>query len=218
MFDGKRTIIESGDYPQQLQRLDGMPERLYVIGNPDALHVPAIAVIGARRASEHALRACREVVRTAVGSGFAIVSGGARGVDAEAHRAALGLGGRTVAVLAHGLDRCYPPEHRGLFQQMVDAGGCLVSEQAWGVEPRPHLFRQRNRIVTALSLAAVVCECGLPSGTFSAADGALAQGCPVLAVPASGFSGSPQGTNALIAAGAVPVYDGPSLAERLSRL
>lgn len=142
--------------------LDGTPERLRAIGDVEALHMPAIAVVGARRASEHALHVCREIVRVAVENGFAIVADGARDVDAEAHRAALELGGATVAILAHGLDRCYPAEHEGLFRSIVGAGGCLVSEHGWGVEPRPHLFRLRNRVVTALSLATVVCECGLP--------------------------------------------------------
>ncbi len=120
-------------------------------------------------------RGCaRRFASIAAERGIVIISGGARGCDAAAHEAALEVGGKTVVFLGGGCDRVYPFEHKGLFQRVVDAGGAVVSEQPWECDPRPYMFRERNRLIAGLARATLIVEAGLPSGTFSTADEALA--------------------------------------------
>ena len=124
-----------------------------------------------------------------------MVSGGARGCDAAAHAAALEEGGRTVAFLGGGCDRLYPAEHEGLFQRIVDEGGAVVSEHAWDEDPKPYRFRLRNRLIAGLARATLIVEAGLPSGTFSTADEALAANRDVLVVPGAITAVSSRGAN-----------------------
>ena len=124
-----------------------------------------------------------------------------------------------MAVLAQGLDTdAYPDANAALFQRIVDEGGAVVSEQPWGRPPLPWMFRARNRIVTGISHCLLVCEAGIPSGTFAAADGALAQGRPVLAVPGRIDEPTSLGCNALIANGAAPVVSDAAFSDLLESL
>jgi DNA processing protein len=147
-------------------------------------------------------------------AGITVVSGLARGIDACAHRAALAAGGRTIAVLAHGLDTVYPPEHAPLAREIV-ASGALVTEFPLGTRPDAANFPRRNRILAGLARATVVVEAGLSSGALITANQALEQGREVFAVPGSIFSPASQGTNALIKEGARPVTDPNDLLEEL---
>lgn len=194
-------------YPESLAGIDTPPERLYVIGDPKALSLPSIAIIGARKCTPYGKVCARRFAGVAAAHGMCVVSGGARGVDAEAHRAALDVGGVTVAVLAGGLDNYYPHDHFNLFQQIVDAGGALVSEQPWNYKNLPCMFRARNRITVGLAKAVLVPECGTPSGTFSACEFAVEYGRDVLAVPGSIMSDMSTGPNDLIVRGAAPIVD-----------
>lgn len=208
-----RHVIGIGDsrYPALLAEAGRPPDELYVIGDPAALAVPMVAVIGARRATPYGLACARRFAALAVQTGFCVVSGGARGVDAEAHRAALEAGGRTVAVLGGGIDRPYPHEHAPLFERIAGSGGAVASEQPWDAPPLPWMFRARNRIVAGLACAVVVCEAGLPSGTLSTCDDALGAGREVLAVPGPITSAASAGPNRLLLCGASPVVDDESL-------
>ena len=214
---GPRCVIKKGDvaFPPLLERVAQPPKELFVVGCPGALLGPALAVVGARKATPYGKGCARRFARLASLRGICIVSGGARGCDAEAHRAALAAGGRTVAFLGGGCDRVYPPENLPLFQQIVDAGGAVVSEREWGFPPVPYAFRARNRLIAGISQATLIVEAGLPSGTFSTADEALAVGAEVLAVPGSITSASSRGANRLIAQGATPVVDDDSFLDAL---
>lgn len=194
-------------YPETLANIDTPPKKLYVIGDPKALSLPSIAIIGNRKATPYGKACARRFAGIAVARGLCIVSGGARGVDAEAHRMALEAGGVTVAVLPGGLDNYYPHDHFDLFQRIVDAGGALVSEQTWDAPVLPYKCVQRNRITVALAKAVLVPECGMPSGTFSACDFALDYGRDILAVPGAITSKASAGPNNLIVHGAMPIVD-----------
>jgi len=214
--EGRRHVLDSGSevYPDSLRELSSAPKRLYLVGDPAALQ-PGLAVIGARRATPYGLGCAGRFARIAADKGVTIISGGARGCDSEAHRAALDAGSPTVVFLGGGCDNLYPPEHGSLFQRIVDAGGAIVSEHPWDFKPLPYTFRARNRLIAGLAEAVLIVEAGLPSGTFSTADEALAMGKEVLVVPGAITSPSSHGSNRLLYQGAIPVVDDESFEDVL---
>ena len=165
---------------------------------------PAVAIVGARACSAYGRQIARSLGRDLAAAGLVVVSGLARGVDAEAHRGALEASGSTVAVLGCGIDRDYPAAHRELARQ-VAATGLVVSEYAPGVEPAPWRFPARNRIVAGLCAATVVVEARERSGALITADFALEEGREVLAVPGEITSALSAGSNALLRLGATPL-------------
>lgn len=188
---------DASEFPARLAAVPDAPERLYAVGRlPDA---PAVAVVGARAATGRAMATAYELARDLAAAGYAIVSGGAVGVDAAAHRGAVDAGGATVAVQACGLDVAYPARHRPLFADIVAAGGALVSPYRAGVPPRRYQFVRRNRIVAGWAAAVVVVEADRASGSLYTARAARDYGRPLAAVP-----GSP-GCDALVAEGAAVV-------------
>lgn len=209
---GPRFEISLGDeaYPWLLATMQDAPKRLYGIGNPDALK-PGIAVIGTRKATPYGLAAARRFARHAAQRAVPIISGGARGCDQEAHKAALEMGAPTVVVFGSGPDVVYPRMGAKLFQQVIDAQGVVISENPWGTPPLGHTFLRRNRIIAGLSMLLVIAEAGMPSGTFSTADAALAADRCVAAVPGSISSPYSKGANFLISQGATPLVDETSL-------
>lgn len=204
------------DYPQQLALTPDPPKVLYGLGDPHAL-VPGLAVVGARKATPYGLQAGELFAGWAARSGYSIISGGAIGCDQAAHRAALAVGGTTVAVLGCGADVIYPSN---AVQMLAEIGraGAVVSEQPWGSPPQRWTFRTRNRIIAGLGAALLVLEAGLPSGTFSTADYALEAGRDVLVVPGSIFAPECRGANRLLRQGATPVCDVSELADALAAL
>ena len=169
-----------------------------------------LAIVGARDASMAKSRLAHELAASSVRNGFAIVSGGALGIDAAAHRGALEAGGATFAVLGCGVDVVYPDRHAALFADVTAAGG-LLSEYAPGTRPRHGQFPARNRIIAALSEAVLVVEAGYASGALITARLATKLGRTLLAVP-----GSP-GTDELIATGAArPIGDREALRRALA--
>lgn len=206
------ALGETG-YPELLAQLKHPPQRLYGIGDPQALQ-PGLAVVGARRATPYGRSAARILAGWAAASGYVIVSGGALGCDQAAHQAALDRGGRTVAVMGCGADICYPRRSAALFERIA-TNGAIISEQPWGTEPLPWMFRLRNRIIAGLCPVLLVLEAGLPSGTFGTAEYALEAGRTVAAVPGSIFAPECRGSNRLIATGAPPVTDTSELKQLL---
>lgn len=208
---GLRTVIRRGDegYPSSLALIPNPPKNLFVLGDPAALR-PGLAVIGARKATPYGRTCARHFAEVAARKGVCIISGGARGCDAESHRAALGAGGVTVVFLGGGCDCYYPACHGRLFQEVVDKGGALVSEYPWDTTPLPFMFRARNRLIAGLAQAVLIVEAGLPSGTFSTADDALTCGKEVLVVPGAITSAASRGSNRLLYQGATPVVDDES--------
>jgi len=189
-------------YPGILARLPDAPPLLWVRGDPALLSRPMVAVVGARNASSLGARMARQMAAGLGAAGFAVVSGLARGIDAEAHSAALATG--TLAVMAGGLDAIYPAENAGLAARIA-AGGLLLSEQPFGLEPQARHFPLRNRIIAGLARAVVVIEAAAQSGSLGTARIALDQGREVMAVPGHPFDGRAGGCNALIRDGALLV-------------
>ena len=193
-------------FPPLLRAIHDPPPGLFLRGAADAalLSLPAVAVVGARACSAYGRQIARSVARELAAAGLVVVSGLARGIDAEAHRGALEAGGSTVAVLGCGIDRDYPAANRELARQIA-ATGLIVSEYAPGVEPAPWRFPARNRIVAGLCPAAVVVEARERSGALITADFALEEGREVFAVPGEITSALSVGSNALLRLGATPL-------------
>lgn len=193
-------------YPALLTQLHDPPRRLYLRGGgQEVLERPAVAVVGARSCSAYGAQVARTLARELAGAGIVVVSGLARGVDAEAHRGALDVGGATVAVLGCGIDRDYPARHAELARRIVAGGGLVVSEYEPGVEPAPWRFPARNRVIAGLALATVVVEARERSGALITADFALELGREVFAVPGEITAALSIGTNRLVGQGAAPL-------------
>ncbi len=211
-IDGPRFEIDinSQEYPPILKDSPEAPEVLYGIGNPDALQ-PGIAIIGARKATPYGLSCAELFARQAAQRGLTIISGGARGCDQAAHRMAVEENSPTVVVFGSGADVVYPKRGLQLFQQVVDQGGAIISENEWGTPPIAGLFVRRNRIIAGLAALVLIVEAGLPSGTFSTADAALRADRDVACVPGCISSPNSRGSNHLLAQGAFAVVDQDSL-------
>jgi DNA processing protein len=204
---GHRFLPRSApDFPPLLRAIHDPPPGLFLRGeaDPDVLSRPAVAVVGARASSGYGSSVARGLGRELASAGLTVVSGLARGIDAEAHRGALEARGATVAVLGCGIDRDYPAAHAELARRVAGAG-LIVSEYAPGVDPAPWRFPARNRIVAGLCAATVVVEARERSGALITADLALEEGRDVFAVPGEITSSLSAGTNALLKLGAAPL-------------
>lgn len=199
-------------YPPALAGLGDAPPVLWLRGQPRLMLRPMVAVVGARNASSLGLRMARRLAESLAEAGFVVVSGLARGIDAEAHVAA--LAGGTVAVMAGGADVIYPPENARLADDIA-AQGALVSEQPFGLEPQVRHFPQRNRIISGLARAVVVVEAAARSGSLITAKDAADQGREVMAVPGHPFDARAAGCNQLIREGAVLVRSAADVIEAL---
>ena len=188
-------------YPELLGTLDDQPPVVWLKGHAAALARPSVAIVGSRAASPYAVAVAERLACDLGVSGIAVVSGCARGVDAAAHRGALGGEGATIAVLGSGVDVIYPAEHAALAASIAEAGA-VVSELPPGAPPRRHHFPQRNRLISGLARAVVVVEAGARSGSLITARCAAEQGREVLAVPGNVLSGRSAGAHALIRDGA----------------
>lgn len=192
-------------YPALLAETDDPPPLLFVAGDPACLEQPQLAIVGSRRASPPALDTARAFSRTLAQTGFTITSGLALGVDGAAHRAALEVGGRTIAVLGTGLQKLYPQRHRELAKAIVDSGSALVSEYPLDADPLPGNFPRRNRIISGMSLGVLVVEASLASGSLITARLAAEQGREVYAIPGSIHHPGAKGCHQLIRDGALLV-------------
>ena len=204
---GHRFVPRSSpEFPPLLRAIHDPPAGLFLRGDsePESLLRPAVAIVGARACSGYGSSVARSMARELAAAGLVVVSGLARGIDAEAHRGALEADGTTVAVLGCGIDRDYPAAHAELARR-VAAAGLIVSEYAPGVEPAPWRFPARNRIVAGLCAATVVVEARERSGALITADLALEEGREVFAVPGEITSSLSAGTNALLKLGAAPL-------------
>ncbi len=189
------------EYPENLRRIHDPPPFLYVKGSFLPQDRLAIALVGSRVASMYGREVTRDLATGLAQRGITVVSGLARGIDAEAHTASLKAGGRTVAVLGSGLDIIYPREHKFLFEAIVDSGA-VVSEFSLGTKPEAVNFPYRNRLISGLALGTVVVEATEKSGSLITAQSALDQGREVFAVPGSVRTGRSRGAHRLIKEGA----------------
>jgi DNA processing protein len=171
------TVLDS-DYPDNLRAVHDRPPLIFVTGQLATADARSLAVVGAREASERAVRAAASVAQHLVRRGYTVISGLAAGIDTAAHTAALAAGGRTVAVIGTGLRRSYPPQNAALQRRIADEGA--VVSQFWpDAPPSRHSFPMRNAVMSGMSLATVVVEASHTSGSRMQARLALAQGRPV---------------------------------------
>lgn len=211
---GARMVVPGdGVYPDLLARLPDAPPVLWLRGDAALLARPMVALVGARNASSLGLRMARRLAQGLGTAGQVVVSGLARGIDAEAHEAALPTG--TVAVMAGGVDVVYPEENAALAARLAE-GGCLVSEQPMGLVPQARHFPLRNRIIAGLAQAVVVVEAAARSGSLITARDALDMGREVMAVPGHPFDARAAGCNMLIRDGAVLVRQVSDVLEGLA--
>jgi DNA processing protein len=215
-----RFVIEQGaaGYPQRLDILEKPPAQLHLIGAREVLDTPALAIVGARKATPYGLSCAHHFAARAARRGITVVSGGAIGCDQASHRGALEAGGPTIIVAGCGADVVYPKRAAQLFCEVASQGGAIVAEAPWGSSPTRWGFSLRNRIIAALAQATLIVEAGLPSGTFQTADATIALGYEVLAVPGAIHSPESRGSNRLIKQGALPVVDDESFDDALDQL
>jgi DNA processing protein len=180
--------------PKLLLEISNPPETLHVLGALPPDDIPKIAVVGTRKASDYGRGLAREISRDLASAGLVIVSGLAMGIDTAVHEGCLEAGGKTIAVLACGVDKIYPAQNKSLADKIIASGGAIVSEFPDGTPPYKNNFLVRNRIISGLSLATVIIEAPFKSGAVSTAGHAADQGREVFVVPGPvnhpGFGGS----------------------------
>ena len=189
------------DYPRLFRNIDDPPPILYVKGTLQPDDEVRVTVVGTRHPTAYGKEVARQLSGDLAESGISVVSGLARGIDGVAHDAALRAGGRTIAVIGSGLDVVYPPEHRSLFERIVD-NGAVLSEYPLGSKPEARHFPRRNRLLSGLGLGVLVVEAPKDSGARSTVEFALEQNREVLCVPGSIHSPASELTNWLIQQGA----------------
>lgn len=208
-----RVKPEADGYPVGLHDLEAPPP-IYVAG--ELQMAAGVAVVGTRRCTRYGIDLAESIGSAIARSGWSVVSGLARGIDAAAHRGCLRSGGHAVAVLGTGVDVCYPRENRVIFDGILDTGGAIVSEYPPGTPPDRWRFPARNRLIAAVSGAVVVVEAGERGGALITARIAAEIGRPVFAVPGDVDREASVGCNRLIRDGAIPALGAEDLLEALT--
>lgn len=200
---GDILFLDDGTYPEMLREIADPPPVLYVLGDwMRCFEMPSVGVVGSRMCSTYGENASEMLSRDLASRGIVITSGLARGIDTAAHRGAIRGQGKTVGVIATGIDGVYPRENTRLTREIVESGGCIVSQFPLGTPPLKDHFPFRNRIISGLSYGILVIEASERSGSLITARLAAEQGREVLAVPGNITSGNSFGTNYLIKSGA----------------
>jgi DNA processing protein len=208
------VLVTESRYPPALRYISDPPPVLWVRGCVSVFDATSVAIVGSRSGSPYALAVAERLSADLSARGLIVTSGLARGVDSAAHRGALSIGGRTLAVLGCGVDVAYPSEHRSLMADIAQTGA-VVSELVPGTPPQAQFFPRRNRIISGLSKAVVVIEAGEKSGSLITARCALEQGRDVLAVPGNILNGRNRGGHALLRDGAKIVETADDIVEEL---
>lgn len=213
VYQGEYQLVfaDDEDYPKQLSHLYDPPPLLFVKGTVARLHDAQIAVVGSRKPTPHAQKITFDMAQYLAERGYVITSGLAQGVDKHAHLGALEQNspeqlGRTVGVMGTGIDVCYPSRHAPLFDRILATGGCLISELLPSTPASKHTFPRRNRLVAGLSLATIVTEATIQSGSLITARLTSEQGKQVFAVPSHIDNTNAQGCHHLIREGATLIY------------
>ena len=193
------------DYLRDLPHIPDPPKKLFIRGKLPAKRVKTVAIVGTRKPSAYGREIATKIASECAKNGIVVVSGLALGIDSIAHRAAIDSGGKTIAVLANGVDKIYPRSHEDLGQKILQTNGAILSEYPNNTPARPWQFLARNRIVSGLADAVVIIEAASRSGTLSTANHALDQGKEIFAVPGNITSPLSAGCNQLIKNGANPL-------------
>lgn len=196
--------IKNNEYPNQLKNIYDPPAKLYVLGNRSILNQKNFAIVGSRKATEYGKKVAMQISKELSENGLNIVSGLAIGIDSYAHLGCLQVkdAGKTIAVLGSGLDVIYPKENRKLAEQIINSGGCIISEYPIGSKIEKNNFPQRNRIISGLSEGILVVEASKKSGALITAEFEIEQGKEVFAVPGDINREQSEGCNLLIKDGA----------------
>ncbi len=195
---------KDAQFPDQFRKTSKYPSELYCIGDLNLLQSLCVSTVGSRKCTAYGRNVARKIAGTLAENDITIVSGLARGIDMECHKAALDVGGKTIAVLGCGIDLCYPKENRKLKEEICEKG-LVISEYPQGYKAMPYTFPARNRIIAGLSTSTVVIEAGYKSGSLITAEMAIDAGRLVYAVPGNITSPFSLGTNKLLQDGAMPV-------------
>ncbi len=213
LLDGKYGLLfaDQPDYPAQLLEIYDPPPLLFYRGDKARLQQAQIAIVGSRKPTAHAQKITFDMAQYLAQAGYIITSGLALGVDKRAHLGALAQSdaeyqGRTVGVMGTGIDVNYPNHHDKLFSQIIDQGGCIVSELLPHTQPHKHTFPRRNRLVAGLSLATIVTEATIQSGSLITARLTSEQGKQVFAIPSHIDNSNAEGCHHLIREGATLIY------------
>lgn len=213
LLDGKYGLLfaDQPDYPAQLLEIYDPPPLLFYRGDKARLQQAQIAIVGSRKPTAHAQKITFDMAQYLAQAGYIITSGLAMGVDKRAHLGALAQSdteyqGRTVGVMGTGIDVNYPNHHDKLFSQIIDQGGCIVSELLPHTQPHKHTFPRRNRLVAGLSLATIVTEATIQSGSLITARLTSEQGKQVFAIPSHIDNSNAEGCHHLIREGATLIY------------
>ena len=204
-------FAEQSNFPTQLLEIYDPPPLLFYRGNSELLHHTQIAIVGSRKPTTHAQKITFDIAQYLAQAGYIITSGLAIGVDKRAHLGALAqtdsaLQGRTIGVMGTGIDVNYPNHHDHLFSQIIDKGGCIISELLPHTLPHKHTFPRRNRLVAGLSIATIVTEATIKSGSLITARLTSEQGKQVFAIPSHIDNANAEGCHHLIREGATLVY------------
>lgn len=213
IYDKKYHVVfaDQPEFPPQLLQIFDPPPLLFCRGNSARLQQAQIAIVGSRNPTPHAQKTTFDMAQYLAQTGYVITSGLAMGVDKRAHLGALTQAnpeqqGRTIGVMGTGIDICYPTHHGQLFDQIVEQGGCLISELLPHTPPHRHTFPRRNRLVAGLSLATIVTEAALQSGSLITARLTSEQGKQVFAIPSHIDNHNAEGCHHLIREGATLIY------------
>ncbi len=213
LIDNKYGLLfaEQPSFPTQLLEIYDPPPLLFYRGNSELLHHTQIAIVGSRKPTTHAQKITFDMAQYLAQAGYIITSGLAIGVDKRAHLGALeqtdsALQGRTVGVMGTGIDVNYPNHHDQLFSQIIDKGGCIISELLPHTPPHKHTFPRRNRLVAGLSIATIVTEATIQSGSLITARLTSEQGKQVFAIPSHIDNANAEGCHHLIREGATLIY------------
>ncbi|MGO2340389.1 MAG: DNA-processing protein DprA [Psychrobacter sp.] len=223
LLEGRYGLLfaDESDYPAQLLQIYDPPPLLFYRGNRARLHQAQIAIVGSRKPTAHAQKITFDMAQYLAQAGYIITSGLAMGVDKRAHLGALAqtdadYQGRTVGVMGTGIDVNYPNHRDKLFTQIIDQGGCIISELLPDTQPHKHTFPRRNRLVAGLSLATIVTEATIQSGSLITARLTSEQGKQVFAIPSHIDNNNAEGCHHLIREGATLIYHPQQVLEDVS--
>ena len=196
------VTINDKEYPDKLKVIYDSPIVLYIKGNKNILNEKSIAIVGARECTKYGENIARKLAYNLSVNNINVISGLARGIDSFAHKGSIMANGKTIAVVGSGLDMVYPKENEGLFNEIINKKGLVISEYIIGTKPIAKNFPRRNRIISGLSNGVIVVEAKEKSGTLITVDFALEQGKNVYAIPGNIDNKNAFGTNNLIKQGA----------------
>ncbi len=202
MREIQEISINDEVFPEKLRKIKNPPTKLYAIGNVELLDKPSLAIVGTRHITEYGIKNCENFAQKMVEENIPVVSGMAIGTDSVAHRTVLQYGGETIAVLGGGFERIFPKENLGLFENIIERNGLVVTEYPPQVSAKSEQFLERNRIVSGLSEGVLIIEAAYRSGTSVTAKLAYKQGKVVMALPGRLDDPYGVGVNKLIQEGA----------------